>query len=52
VDSALKPDPTTVAKGIRITLLLGLDSRGNAESTSREQTLIVRKIHSKVETIR
>ncbi|HLL75100.1 MAG TPA: hypothetical protein VK421_07515 [Pyrinomonadaceae bacterium] len=53
VESPLRPFGTVAAKGIRITLLLGLDkSNDPGRILKPEQTLIIRKTYSKVETIR
>jgi hypothetical protein len=52
-ESPLSPVGTVVAKGIRITLLLGLDESGkHGRILKPEQTLVVRKTYSKVEIIR
>lgn len=52
-DSPLNPSGTVVARGIRITLVLGLDkSDGPGRILKPEQTLVIRKTYSKVETVR
>lgn len=52
LESPLRPEGTIEAKGIRITLLLGLENSEHGHIAKPEQTLIVRKTYSKVETVR
>jgi hypothetical protein len=52
-DSPLRPSGTVAAEGIRITLLLSLDKNNSMESILKpEQTLVIRKTYSKVETVK
>jgi hypothetical protein len=51
-ESRLRPEGTIQAKGIRITLLLGLEMSEHGHIARPEQTLIVRKTYSKVEIVR
>ncbi len=53
-ESPLRPFGTIAAKGIRITLLLGLNENIDGMKSVRkpEQTLVIRKTYSKVETIK
>ncbi len=51
--SPLRPNGTIQAKGIRITLVLGLDKRTDAMGVAKpEQTLVIRKTYSQVEIVR
>lgn len=51
-ESPLRPEGTIVAKGIRITLLLQLERNEHGHIARPDQTLIVRKTYSKVETVK
>ncbi len=51
-ESPLRPEGTIEAKGIRITLLLGLEKSEHGHIAKPEQTLIVRKTYSIVEILR
>lgn len=51
-ESPLRPNGTIQAKGIRITLFLGLEKSEHGHVARPEQTLLVRKTYSKIETIR
>lgn len=52
-ESPLRPLGTVAAKGMTITLLLGLDKGdGHDRILKPEQTLVIRKIYSRVETVR
>ena len=47
-ESPLRPEGTIEARGIRITLFLGLEKSEHGHSTRPEQILVVRKSYSKV----
>jgi hypothetical protein len=52
-ESPLRPDGTIQAKGIRITLILGLDRNVDDKGVAKpEQTLVIRKTYSQVEIVR
>lgn len=51
-ESPLRPSGTIEAKGIRITLLLGLENYEHGALLKPEQTLVIRKTYTNVETVR
>ena len=51
-DSPLRPSGTIEAKGIRITLLLGLQNYKHGALLNPEQTLVIRKTYTNVEAVR
>ncbi len=51
-ESPLRPEGTIEAKGIRITLFLGIGKSDHGHIARPEQTLIVRKTYSNVEIVR
>ena len=51
-ESPLRPFGTIQAKGITITLFLGLEKSEHGHVARPEQTLLVRKTYSKIENIR
>jgi len=52
-ESPLRPYGTIRAKGITITLILGLDKIDRLENTLKpEQALVIRKVFSEIETVR
>ena len=52
LESQLRPNGTIQAKGMTITLFLGLETNDHGHVARPEQTLIVRKTFSKVEIVR
>ena len=51
-DSPLRPQGTIEAKGIRISLLLGLEAMEHGSLLRPEQTLVIRKTYTRIEVIR
>jgi hypothetical protein len=51
-ESPLRPEGTIEAKGIRITLFLGLEKSEHGHTAKPEQVLVIRKTYSKVEIVR
>jgi hypothetical protein len=50
--SPVRPSGTIEAKGIRITLLLGLEHHEHGQLAKPEQTLVIRKTYTRVETVK